>query len=365
MLRTLPFPARLSLIALLVVPLFGQDGCNDPCPVDYILCDLNATNDGWCVSGSCVANACTGVDCDDANDCTVDSCNPMAGTCINVERDDFFPSCNAGGNSGVCFGTICEPVGSDPCVLAGVGRVNCCANQGCFGPVATCIPTSQRLISGTPCDPTGVEPPGQAGQAGTCNAVGECIYNTGNCAGVACQDDATQCVKESCDPETGQCEAAAFQGAPECDNQGSPGACIGGFCKSQNNCVSIGSGFNNCRLGCFVGEIEPIQPDLYCDPTGGFNPSLTNMALGGICSVDRDCVPELCAIPDPFNPGYFAEKSCEDDNECTVDECDPDTGACTNTGLPDFTPCDGGQGVCFSGWSSIGVTVPSWCLNMP
>jgi hypothetical protein len=313
-----------------------------------------------------VANACTGVNCDDANACTVDSCDPFVGACIYTEREEFFPTCDAGaGSPGVCFSTVCKAIGSDPCIEPGVGRINCCNNGGCFGPVAAC-PTNNFLPSGTSCDPTGLEAPGQAGQAGTCSINGECVYNTGNCADVECQDNTTECVKEWCDPDTGSCRAAPVAGAPGCGNAG---ACIGGFCKSQNECVNVGSGFSNCCLGCTVGFIECGLPNVFCDPTGRLNPSDTDSTLGGVCSLDSDCIPVACAVPDPDNPpGYFVEANCDDGLPCTVDTCDPSagtgelgTGACVNTPLPDYTPCDGGQGICISG--AYGAN--SWCVLIP
>lgn len=360
MLRTLPFRARLSLLAILVIPLYGQDGCNELCAIDYVLCNLNSVGDGWCLGGTCVANACTGVDCDDANDCTTDVCDPIGGSCVHTAREEFFPSCDAGGgNQGVCFDTVCILPGTDGCLEPGVGRVNCCA--ACI-PEPTCTP-SQYLPNGTSCDPTGAEAAGLPNQEGTCNANGVCVYNAGACAGVVCQDDTTQCVKEWCDPNTyltDGCESAQIEGSPPCGD--GLGACVAGICRSQNSCVGIGSGFRNCVFACgTTGEMTGI-PDFFCDPTGALDPSLTaDPTLGGICSIDSDCVWQACAIPDPANPGFFVEKNCADLNECTEDECDPATGVCMHTALPDFAPCNNGQGLCFTGW----LGAPSWCVRIP
>jgi hypothetical protein len=375
MARTLPLPARFSLIVVLVLPLYGQDGCYENCAADYVLCDLNGANDGWCLGGSCVANACTGVNCDDANACTVDTCDPFVGTCSYAQSPGFFPACDPGGGAeGVCVDTVCKPAGNaDPCLLPGIGRINCCDPLdfcGAFSPA--CLPTNY-LDPGTPCDPTGVEPPDGQDQDGTCNANGVCVWNDdpevdNPCEGVVCQDDSTECVIEWCDPATyaaNGCETAQLQGAPTCSDSG---ACISGVCRSQNTCVTD-EGFRNCCTGCNAGMLDCGEiVDLNCSPLGLNNPVVGDPTLGGICSFDAECIPLACAVPDPANSGFFVELNCDDGLPCTVDECDPSagtgelgTGACVNTPLPDYTPCDGGQGICISG--AYGAN--SWCVLNP
>ncbi len=37
-----------------------------------------------CIAGLCEEDLCANVDCDDGNDCTVDSCDPSNGTCVSI-----------------------------------------------------------------------------------------------------------------------------------------------------------------------------------------------------------------------------------------------------------------------------------------
>ena len=53
----------------------------------------------------CLVGLCAGVDCDDGNVCTSDSCDPQTGLCIN---DPIAGSCNFGGLPGACVDGTCE-----------------------------------------------------------------------------------------------------------------------------------------------------------------------------------------------------------------------------------------------------------------
>ena len=55
-------------------------------------------------------------------------------------------------------------------------------------------------------------------------------------------------------------------------------------------------------------------------------------------------------------------ESCDDDNDCTIEACDPATRACVGSvPVPDGTPCDSGTGECVAGVCDrcVGVTCPS------
>jgi hypothetical protein len=51
-------------------------------------CDFDGSP-GLCKAGVCVdAMLCEGVPCDDDNECTKDTCNPLTGTCANMPIED-------------------------------------------------------------------------------------------------------------------------------------------------------------------------------------------------------------------------------------------------------------------------------------
>lgn len=84
----------------------------------------------------------------------------------------------------------------------------------------------------------------------------------------------------------------------------------------------------------FQGSLAYLGPEEVCsfEPLNGTacNPP----AFGGLCyppgngtCIDGECVP----TGEPYD--------CDDQNPCTIDECDPAEGGCTHEFLPDFTPC--------------------------
>ena len=67
----------------------------------------------------------------------------------------------------------------------------------------------------------------------------------------------------------------------------------------------------------------------------------------------------LCDSRIPTIRATTIEIECPDDGlECTEDACDPNTGACVYTPLPDLTPCNGGDGVCLGGGVCADTTPP-------
>jgi hypothetical protein len=132
------------------------------------------------------------------------------------------------------------------------------------------------------------------------------------CGGVDC-DDRNECTDDRCDPTDGDCTNEPVPDYWYCDFSGAGG--------------SGGSG-----------------------GTGGYVPGLCR---GGVCTED------LCA----GNP-------CDDGNQCTFDECDRDTGECTNEPVPDewywcdFSGAGGTGGAGGSGGSGgTGGYAPGICYQ--
>ena len=63
---------------------------------------------GMCGLGSfCESRLCAGVECDDENECTDDSCDPSNGECVSANLMDGM-SCDFGGLPGICTAGVCE-----------------------------------------------------------------------------------------------------------------------------------------------------------------------------------------------------------------------------------------------------------------
>ena len=223
----------MALILVLVVPLYGQVSCEPPCPpslnpcvvaagpsietgqcvysdVDGATCDAQGAS-GTCSGGQCIASDCAG--------------NESYGICNNPQY---------GGDLGVCVADLCVAAApDDPCVQAGVGRINCCSDDGCTASSGAYC--TDPLADGTSCDPTGVEPAGQEGQDGICRS-GACVAQTGPCAGVVCPTTwEEQCARDYCNPQSGQCQEWWVDTYTSCLSSAtnSPGFCQLGECREQ------------------------------------------------------------------------------------------------------------------------------------
>ena len=141
------------------------------------------------------------------SNCGPDLCEPQNSCQFTVEKEGdqcptqagypwkpefaFCDRATDGSSSGVCIkdvnGTLmCVSSANDPCVKVGLGRINCCTNQGCTQAHGTRCPSSGYAANLTACDPISfyaVGSPGAAAAAGTCNQ-GFC--ETTGCTAAAC-----------------------------------------------------------------------------------------------------------------------------------------------------------------------------------
>ena len=102
--------------------------------------------DGQCMSGVCeAAMLCEGVDCGDGNECTNDVCDPADGSCSNPAVTDG-TSCEGG--AGQCVSGACEPI--DLCEGVDCNDDNECTSDSCNGGDGSC--TNAPVTNGTSCD---------------------------------------------------------------------------------------------------------------------------------------------------------------------------------------------------------------------
>ena len=285
---------------------------------------------------------CGDVDTDSCDDCTnqVDGFGPLR---------DFDPG-NDGldtDNDGICdIGDICPEDPANDSDGDGIcDSVDPCPND----------PTNQDsdgdgicdLVDPCPEDPINQDSDGD----GICDSADPCPEDPTNqdsdgddiCDSVdPCPSDPTNqdsdsdgiCATEDCNDQ----DPSVFPGAPEiCD--GLDNDCNGGVdedvcdpaCQSDTECV----------------DNDPCTLDL-CPPDGCSNPldpDATDTDSDGICDLGDPC-PEDATNQDSDGDGICDSAECQvgvdcsDDNPCTDDSCDPQTG-CVNTN--NTNPCDDGN----------------------
>jgi cysteine-rich repeat protein len=262
------------------------------------------------------------------------------------------PTC---GNGTLDAGEACDgDLGTCPPQLHCTSRCTCAvlATEGCGDGV---------VEAGEECDD------GNSDDCDTCR--NDCTFNTNVCGdghkacGEGC-DDGNQLACDGCSPtcQPELCGNQIVECSEQCDDgalNGTPGdpctaqcafvtpvacACGNGIVEPQcgeqcddHNTVSC----DGCSVSC---QIETLDPNGPC----------------ATCTTDIDCDPMQACGPSTCQDGACKANTppdCNDANQCTIDSCNPSTGACTHTArtCPDATACDGtmscdpGSGQCVNG----------------
>lgn len=173
---------------------------NPPCTSDA-QCPMGMV----CAGGACITNRCIGVNCDDGNACTTDTCLPASG-CMHTP---------------VAAGTAC-PGGQ-------------CNGTG------TCVPAGfcSGRPNGTPCDDGNA-----CTQNDTCQN-GACVGTPVNC------DDGNPCTTDSCNPATGCVHTPRT-----------------GTCNDGNNCTFNDACQNGVCVGMPSPVNSVCAPGRVCDGMG-------------------------------------------------------------------------------------------------
>jgi len=298
------------------------------CPADVVAADGTSCDDGdFCnVDEVCTGGVCGGGapnTCDDANDCTEDSCNEGADSCRYTKARNG-SSCEDGSactsddtcGNGVCLGgtpTVCEDD-------------NSCTDDSCDADTGGCVFTNNTA----PCDD---------GQFCTVDDV--CAGGTCGGAPNACGDD-DACTTDSCDEETDSCGHGSVADGTPCDD--------GQFCTVDDVCtggVCVGGGPNSCDDANDCTEDSCNEGADSCKYTKAQNGS--SCEDGSACTSDDTCSNGVCEAG--------PTRECTDDNVCTDDSCDAATGDCVFTN--NTAPCDDGafcttgdtcsEGICTGG----------------
>lgn len=335
-----------------------------------------------CSGGACQPG--DPLDCDDGATCTSDFC--QAGACQHVINPE------------VCSGNECTSVSCDPldvdadavtgCVVSSASDALCdddnpCTTDVC-SPTEGCINTNNTL----PCSDGDACTIGDVCSAGVCAAGPELECDDGHdctvdsCVEGTCenQPDDNQCPGNEC--ATGACDPAA-PGAlangcvydlsnESCDDQN---PCTDESCSILEGCVVVEDDTNTCEDGdactendrCEAGTCaaDPIVCDdnATCTSDACVAGECVFTPVTGVC-VDSECASSVCDPNDPTSDATTGcvvtvlSGDCDDDNPCTIDTCDAETGACVHTpnegaACDDAIACTG-QGVC----DEAGVCTP-------
>jgi hypothetical protein len=295
-----------------------EDKCQGPDGCEHVALDGIECADGnpCTIADNCQEGVCVGtaVDCDDDNPCTDDSCDEGGGC-------GYTPNANK-----------CDD--QDPCTVADL-----CEESQCVGVLVACDcqddDDCESLEDGDLCNGTlycdlSALPYSCAIEAGT----------EVTCPAPEGADKA--CLLALCNPITGGCSlVSANEGAPCTDKD----ACTIGDTCQEGTCASGATA--NCNDG------NPCSDDS-CDIALGCQ-HIHNAAPcsdGNVCTVGDLCEVGECVAGDVL--------LCDDDNPCTADGCDLDTG-CSHVTTPG--PCDDGNACTTGDGCSEGKCIAAGILD--
>ena len=264
-------------------------GCTSS-PLSGISCsDGNKCNgDEQCSAGVCGSG--TSLNCDDKNPCTADSCDP-AGGCMHDPVKD---------------GTQCD----DANVCNGIAQ---CSGGACKVPTVGLNCDDGEVCTDDTCD--AVAGCKHSNNAKGCSDNSLCTTNDtcsgGKCVGGAapnCDDNET-CTTDSCSPALG-CQHAAVLDTTACND--------GNSCTTVDKCASgkcVGTGGPTCD------DNDPCTKNA-CDVATQVctNPAATD----GVACVFDKCHQNSACSSGKCSAGTVI--SCDDNNPCTKDSCDPAVG---------------------------------------
>ncbi len=372
-------------------------GCMPQKAEDNSACDDGdpCTMGDHCSNGFCVWDDFRV--CDDANECTSNDCN-IGNPEANPDTGCVFKNVTNGNSCDDGHYCTVEDFCEDGHCLGG-GQRNCddtnvCTDSECNESAKKCDTT---IVSGRTCTDNN-----QCTVNDACDEQGDCIPGEVN----PCDDD-NSCTWDSCTSGvTGGCQHTFLTGScddgdpctvgDECATVLGEARCISGdskdcddnnFCTGPDTCDEIsGDCLNDIEVGktcsdsnlctegdscqdvggvgtCVSGDPKEcgdgnICKSWYCHPTQGCKFNINNYADCDDfdpCTIGDYCWNGTCSA-------YGSEKSCDDENECTIEYCDstkPPGQECVSSNVSNQQPCDDGnictegdhcqEGVCESG----------------
>lgn len=289
--------------------------------------DGSACDDGhFCtVSDHCTSGMCLGTarDCDDNDLCTLDECDAQSASCSHSLQAN--PDAEGPPGHGNCHNSLdddCDgltDLQDDDCFDCQQDE-ECDDNNPCTSDACTLgLCENTPLEDGTSCD-----------DGLYCTVSDMC--QSASCTGTPkdCSGASDACHEGSCDEDTDSCQSLQKPDGTMCDD--------GLWCTIDDTCVS-----GNC-----AGEIRTCS-------------NLSDACHEGSCELDQDqCVAHekpdntqcddglWCTEDDRCQGGSCtgAAKSCNDSDDCTIDNCDEDNDRCLNVLNPNGSEGNPGQAPC-------------------
>ena len=392
-----------------------DDSCNPSTGnCDFEINDSNTCTDGnpctigdSCLSGGCIPGTLR--DCDDENECTIDTCNTANGLCdntnINGQQCDDGSLCTFNDScvSGICIGTLKNCTDEKPCTidhcLPSTGEcvhsfsngipcddgnsctsMDICWESECVGSPIDCndgnICTFDFCENGI-CNHTNLQIPCQDGNPCTLNDV----CDNGLCTGTQkdCEDN-IECTIDTCDINTGNCIFTPIVDGGSCDDlnsctlndtcnngicNGTPlncddnnactdDFCINGVCQNINDDNNKCTDNNLCTFddSCVSGACSGTPVDCVTGNVDNCTSTVCNITTG-LCDNINDNLPcddgNPCTVMEICSMGTCIgmQINCDDSNPCTNDVCNIVNGQCVNQPVPDNTNCNDGDSCTF------------------
>lgn len=348
-----------SLLLVLFGVVLGLTGCSAGeqdealgqsaqalCVVGSVCCGLTTCeNFGPCVDVTCdqnIKNTCVYTDMREGSACK----GPDGeGICIVPDARNHPVCCmgcvGKGANGPVCLkGTQIAACGA-----AGADCKSCDTGNPCVDMCDAGQCTQSKAVDGDPCR----DAPGFCLGAECCtgcvdgngvcqrgNTVAACGISAAN-AVVKCAvcKDGNPCTADAC-TAAGKCVAPAEMDGKSCANAtkcDGDETCKSGVCQTVANFM--------CPTDANACHAPSCDPVTGCGQT---NLTGTTCPDANLCNGTEKCNNGVCNVPG-------TPKNCNDNNPCTIDDCDPKTGACINTPVSGGELCENGDvcdgiGVC-------------------
>lgn len=275
-----------------------------PCDDGNVCTTKDTCKDGVCVGGSLV-------DCDDKEQCTRDTCDPLKGCqytpltgswCTDGDECTENDTCTSDGK--------CQPGPQKNCDDGNVCTIDKCEKTiGCV---------TKKLEDGTPCD-----------DGNPCTLNDKCTDGVCEGEGVKCPPLSKGCMIGSCSPQTQSCGYLPAPDTTPC-NADDNACTVGDHCDGQGNCIPGKP--TNCDDG------NPCTEEK-CDPnTGGC--ITINVPLGqGTCTDNNACTEDdKC----DGNGGCVGKPKICQPKMCYNVQCNPVNGKCEET-YNNGAACDDGD----------------------
>ena len=301
-------------------------GCNraaDSCEADWG--DQNACNGTLaCLDGECQLGPETKIICDATNDtqCSKNTCDKATGGCALQPVADGV-TCTDGNtctkddgcSAGKCLGEL------DPEALGCFCDPEADACETDFGDDDLCNGTlvcTEQEVAGEE-DPV---------------TVYHCTLNEETVPSPCDISEDTACRHTTCNAGTGQCEPVNAEPGVACEDGNpctGPDGCLSGTCEAGDlkDCSGVADDCNGGACDTESGDClkEPANQDGLC-------------ANGDPCAAEARCAAGSCLTTVP--------KTCDDQDDCTLDGCEPTSGDCINTLQPNENPelCNGQDDDC-------------------